>query len=903
MSLKRLPWMLLLALLVSGYAGAATLPLVDEAVPVAIALGQTREFQFGTVSQANTTVLLKIKSRMDFPSLGGSMQFMRMTLNGREVQAAVGRSAQRLLNRPFRAPVTPSLEEAWYDAGAPGRERGWKVIYAPDFTAALAQSFYIGNPYEIVLDITDLINPVAENRLTIENTTTPGFAQANVKPATGKLALDLVIGSMQIETNPGASPMMAVPPSAVPVINRGTPGSGPAKYRGEVLPGGGLALHVGKSTYRLSSSFSYPDAGFNALAAGARPSGGQPGWQVAVKGNRVTATGPDYTIVRTVTFGPRRVAVAEAITNRHRDEPLGLCVRHELDLGGLKDPSIRLAGNPDPSINDYISYGNPSVHVVTPEGALGLLADDDVFRNQAHLYTQPTTAERPGVAGLRTEMLRLAPGETYALRWAVYPVAGPDFYDFVNLVRADWNANYPVPGIWVWGVQGLDKMSLDEVRALFQRERIQVVFAPDWVDWTPTPRGTQRIGYGSDVFSDYWAERRQTYLAEFTKLRQACPDVKVAAYYNTMRESADDTPQRFADSLMLNTAGQPLVTVWTNVGAKNPTWAMVPTLTNSFGREMLEIARRYMDDMKTDGIYWDEAEGMQFGQILTTERQFDGHSCLLDPQTWRIKREVGIVPLVTRPFLDAVVQLVQQRGGPLLVNGPTGSSHTVRDRVQRMTEAQHNDTYGYEGLLQSPLAYMSWSVEWEQYLRVLGLGLLPVVRIPAALPHDLSPYLVPFTPRELHAGYLLGKERIIATHSGNYGWPGERSLVRVRHFSDTGKLITTDFPTTIGTEARTAVTLADKEAVVLERVPLSLKPQGQAQASQLRYSAAGLAVQLQAPKGGVLTVASGEMPLREGAVMKVSLGRGSRSVTVKKGLLTIPLPAGFAGTVALAPTK
>lgn len=26
------------------------------------------------------------------------------------------------------------------------------------------------------------------------------------------------------------------------------------------------------------------------------------------------------------------------------------------------------------------------------------------------------------------------------------------------------------------------------------------------------------------------------------------------------------------------------------------------------------------------------------------------------------------------------------------------------------------------------------------------------------------------TPLELHAGYLLGKERIVATHDGNYGW-------------------------------------------------------------------------------------------------------------------------------------
>jgi hypothetical protein len=596
--------------------------------------------------------------------------------------------------------------------------------------------------------------------------------------------------------------------------------------------------------------------------------------------------------------------VADAITNRRRDEPLGLCVRHEMDLGALKDASIRLAGNPDPAISDYISFGNPTVHIVTPEGSLGLLVDDDLFRNQAHLYVQSDEKTKTSVAGLRTEMLRLAPGETVTLKWAVYPVAGPDFYDFMNLVRADWGANYTAEGVWLWGTPGdVTKQSPEETRAVARHDGIRYCFAADWVDWTPTERGTQRIGYGTDVFSDYWAQRRADNLDAFTRLKQACPDIKVAAYYNSMRESVDDTPTRFADSLMLNPAGQPLTAVWTHTGCKNLTWAMVPTLTNSFGKAMLDVARRYMDDMRMDGIYWDECEGIQFNHILITEKHFDGHSCLLDPQTWRIQREVGIVPLVTRPFIDAVVQLVQRRGGPLLVNGPTGSSHTLRDRVQRMTEGQDSDEYGYQGLLQTPLAYMSWSLSWENYLRVLGLGLLPVVHLGSNLPHEISPHLTPFTPLELHAGYLLGKERIIATHSGNYGWPGERSLVRVCHFNSAGKLTATDFPTKVGAEARTAITLQDKEAVVLERVPLSLKPQGQAQASQVRYGAEGLTVQLQAPKGGVLTVASGELPLREGAVVKVSLGSGSRAVTVKRGVLTIPLPAGFSGTVALAPTN
>lgn len=891
---------------VSSAAMAETIALVTDQAPVAIHFGQTREFQFGTVSRADATVLLKIKSRMDFPRLGGSMQFMHLKLNDWEVRPAVGRSAQRLLNRPFCSPVTPTLSENWFVAGGPGSVWGWKVINAPDFQAAHGEKYYVGDPYEIVLDVTDLINPVAENRLTIENTATAAFVARSVTPATHQAALDLVIGSLQIETRPGASPMMAVPDAMTPVINRGEPGAGPAGYHGEVLPGGGLAVHVGRSTYQFASSFSYPDAGFNQLAAGPPATGGQSEWQVAVAGNHATATGLDYTIVRTVDFGPRRIAIADAVTNLHKEAPLGLCVRHELALGALKDAPIRLAGNPDPAVSDYISYGNPTVHIVTPEGGLGLLVEDDVFRNQAHLYVQSNEQDQTSVAGLRTEMLRLGPGETYTLKWAIYSVAGPDFYDFINLVRADWGANYTAEGVWLWGFPGdLSKMSPDEIQAVVKHEGMRVSFAPDWVEWAPNERGTQRIGYGTDVLSDYWAGRRAANLAYFEKLKQACPEARVQAYYNSMRESSDDTLTRFADSLMLNSAGQPIRTIWTHIGAKNPTWAMVPTLTNSYGRTMLDVARRYMDDMRTDGIYWDEAEGIQFNHILITEQHFDGHSCLLDLRTWRIQREVGIVPLVTRPFQDAVVHLVQQRGGPLLVNGPTGSSQTLRDHVQRMTEAQQSDEYGYQGLLQTPLAYMSWQDGWDNFLRVLGLGLLPVVRGARVLPHDISPHLTPFTPIELHAGYLLGKERIIATHSGSYGWAGERALARVCHFNSAGKLGAGDFVTAVGTEARTKVALLDREAVVLERLPLSFlpgqSPGAEAEVSEIQYRAREVTVRLAAPRGGVLTVRAGEFPVREGVAVTLHLGGTSRSLAPVKEALVIPVPAGFSDTVRLTP--
>lgn len=886
-------------LLTTNAVRADTISLVSETRPLVIPLSQTREVQFGTVPQANTTVLLKIKSRMDYKELSGSLHFLRLTLNGRVVEPAKSRFAQRLLNKPLSSPVEANLTVKWCENGV------WNVLYAPDFRAAYAHKHYVGDPYLYVLDVTDLVNPLAENRLIIANMAELGFVRNNKFPND---KLDLMIGSLVIETKAGASPMMAGPATAAQVVNHGEPAAGPAPYRGELLPGGGFALHLGQSVYRFTSSISFPNRGFNRLSAGRAAPGGQRTWKVSTEGNRVIAQGPDYAVARTVCFNPNCVRITDAITNRHQEVPLGLSVRHEMDLSALKNAPVRLAGNPDPALAVYHSYGNPSVHVVIPEGGMGLIAEDEVLRRQAQLYVRNEEEKHSMVAGIRTEMLFLAPGETYTLQWAVYPVAGPDYYDFINLVRDDWGANYTVFGPWRWGFGDMSK-PVEEIRARIKRQGIHYFIDSDWVEWAPNARGTQRIAFGSDVFSDYWANQRKKSLELIKKLRQAAPDVKILGYYNALRESADDTPKRFSGSLLMDQNGAAATTNWTYTGATNLSYLMVPTLKNTHGKAMLETARRYMDEMTWDGIYWDEAEGVAFGQIMITHNNFDGHSCVLDPKTWRLVREVGNVPLTTQPFRDEVVRLVRAKGGPMLCNGPTGSRHTLRDCVQRMVEVQHNDYYAFEGNLQSPLGYMCSRDSWDDFLRAFQMAMLPAVCLRTELPHDISPYLFPFTPVELHAGYLLGKERLVATLSGNYGWPALRSLVRVRHFNNTGKLTATDFPTIIDSEARTAVTLQAKEAVVLERLPLKFEPAEKevaakgsawhAEVRQVRYGADAVSLDLRAPQGGVLRIDSGEFPLPNGTAIMANLGSKSQAMTVAGCTLRIAVPAGFSSAITV----
>ncbi|MFH1918668.1 MAG: hypothetical protein ABIP48_02100 [Planctomycetota bacterium] len=792
---RRFCQFVLLVTCLGASAGAEEVRLIEQEQRVPP--GQTAAFDFGPLPQRDTTVLLRVTARLHLAAPAGSMYFLNMELNGREIRPARSRRVIRLVNRPLEAPVAANLPAPWFGNHA------WRLLYSPDFD--YRPGYCPDDPYTFVLDVTDLVNPLAENRLAITNT-----ADKLRKSWTAPEG-DLVLRDLAVTARPGASPTMAAEASMAPVINTGQPAAGPARYDARLTAGGGLAVKVGSRRWEFASAFSYPNAGFNRLVAGGGADGtGQPSWKPeVVEPTRLTAVGSHYRLARTVRFGPVKIEVADELTNLDRQRPLGLVVRHEVSLAGLADPAVRLAGNPDPAVSDYYSPPNPSVHVRLADQGLGLLAEDDVLRNQARLYY----GAEPPVAGLRTEMLRLGPGESYTLRWSIWPVAGPDYFDFVNLVRADWGANFTAPGAWTFfHPDSILSQTPEQIREKFRRLGIRFAcYCGGWVD----PRhDRKRIGFGTGVLDDYWADFRTRLRGAAAKIREACPEVKVLVYYDTQRDTAEAGHERFRDSWLVGPQGQPLSTEWG--GVYSLTWSMVATRDNSFGRAMLEAVDRYRGEIGADGLYWDEMEGVAYGAPLVTYNMADGHSCLLDPQTYTIQREIGITTLLGKEHRLAVIERARRNGGAVMGNGPACTRAILASGVPRMVEIQHNDYWCYEGNLGTPLGYMSSRMDFGNVVRALDMACLPV-GTRYDYPHEISRYLFPFTPIELHAGYLLGRERIITIHSGSYGWPGEPCRVAVRYFDRVGKLTRTDLPT--DRTARTAVQVGPGEAVVIERLP------------------------------------------------------------------------------------
>ncbi len=786
-----------IALVLCHLAVAGDIDLLEEEVRVP--RGESVTIGFPLVPTDETTVQLSLLLRMDSPGLGGSMFFADLALNGRPVEAAKSRTVVRLLNRPLSSLVTPDIRSEWYGRG------GWRAVYAPDFEAAAKASFYEGNPYEIVLDVTDLIRPLSDNELQVTNTAGDDLARRL------GTELDLVVRRATIRTVPGKSPTLAAANAVSHVINQGEPGGRPAAYTGRLLPAGALELTVGDRRLIFESAFSYPNAGLNHLTS--EPRDGQPGWRVSVSptpdGGTVMGSGPDYELRRTVEFTPRRVIVSDTLTNTRAHRALGMMVKHSLSLADLPEATVRLAGNGDPAVNEYHAPANPSVFIRLAELGIGMLCEDDVFRNQGRLWFDAQTTE----AGLKTEMLYLPPGESHTLRWSIYPVASQDYYDFVNLVRHDWGSNYTVEGAWCFFSpdQILD-MPLEQLR--HDLDRLGVRYACSWGGWVDRKADPKRIGFGSEVMSDYWADYRDRLRRAVSKLHEARPDVKALIYFDSQRDTHADATTLYPDSLLTDANGTHGSTEWG--GQYSLTWSMVAMLDSSFGEDLLKTVDAYREQIGGDGLYWDEMGNVAYGYPLLTHAIPDGRSCLLDTTTYTVKTPVGITTLLGESHRLAVIEKVRAGGGFIMGNGPAATRKMLQAGVQRMVEIQHNDTWCYEGNLDSPLGYASSRADFGNVTRALEMATL-LVGTRLDYPYEISRHLFPFTPIELHHGYLLGEERIITLHSGRYGWPGETVPATLRIFDKEGKLLQETQVAAGPGEARVPIELDEGQVAVMAR--------------------------------------------------------------------------------------
>lgn len=533
-----------------------------------------------------------------------------------------------------------------------------------------------------------------------------------------------------------------------------------------------------------------------------------------------------------------RLVVTDTITNRG-DEVLGLCVQHRIitpdyptaaTLAGLDVVSI--------AAGDFVE--NPTVYVAQRDSGLGATPEDNAMR----LQSSRRRDENSVVFG--SERLGLAPGESYTLRLALYP-STPEYFDFINQLRWDWDVNFTVDGPCdFFDARRLaTPEGRDEARALLARKRMKWFALTPWFEYyngwgmtrdeyralmtearsflkgvVPDARFMACIEtnlvpvplsfFGDSIPADGWPIGR----AAGGKYGQAATPA-MTAY-------VDASPWR--DSCLRDADGNVLLDCWyvQHYADKPAVNLMVYPAFDNYRRDhMREQVAWLLDEAGFDGVYID-----QFSLAWSSAPQryskegWDGRTVTLDADGRVLERwtDLGLVSAQAR---RDVVTDVLDRGKTVVANTLPAVFELQSLPVFRFTETQGYDPLAGEGApympqlargqLGSPIglghsfpkdgsaefftrcvaAHLRFGQLYYHYMTEFPS--MPIAEGDEATAPDprageFGPVnqMFPFTPVELHEGWILGEERMITCVSGEFPWRRDDRRPKVTVFDRRG---------------------------------------------------------------------------------------------------------------------
>jgi hypothetical protein len=456
------------------------------------------------------------------------------------------------------------------------------------------------------------------------------------------------------------------------------------------------------------------------------------------------------------------------------DENLPLMHREEVQM---KPDKVWLGGLSPSKVNGTSSNPhNPTVFGVQGKTGIGLLPLDDVF--QVHNTDYSTAA---GI-GLMDNNLVLKPKSTYTAEWAIVPVASNDHFDFINATRRLLDVNYQFDGSFAFlrvNPPLIGKWSDQQIKDFARYKDVKYLSGTNTV--YPGYKGLATQGTAlQKIDLTAWKE-------SIARRRRLLPDVKELAYFHCFLDVTDEAPEKFKDSRMLMPDG-----TQANYG-KLPFNLFLPTLDDSYGPAIAKNIDIILDTMKLDGVFWDEIDRSRYFYAYNPDK-WDGVSADIDSKTMKITRLKSSVSLLTQPWRLQQAQRIM-KNNILIGNGGLPATRTMRN----LHYIGFNETGSISNCVNSqlftPIAlgdHLTERSEEDAYhnmLRALDYGCVyywynDIGVVPTY--HTLTEYMFPFTPVELHEGYVIGKERIITNRSGVFGW-GDSSKQEVHVFDNTGR--------------------------------------------------------------------------------------------------------------------
>ncbi len=660
------------------------------------------------------------------------------------------------------------------------------------------------------------------------------------------------------------------PPPAPPVpsqqrqtVGALPPAATPPAYQATIAPGGGIEVTVAGKRFRIESSYSYPNGGFNRLTATDQPdTAGEAGWRISLPERAdtrrsVNGAGSFYNIERHIELEPTRVLVRDTIRNI-TDDVLGVMLSNSINLQGVDGASVT-------------QMSNPTIFAAQGEAGVGLIALDDLYQLQL------TTAYSDGLAEVRDDHFGLDAGASYTVEWAIYPTAAPvagqaaDYYDFINQVRRDEGlSGSTVEGGFAWmPFSGVPEREYAELR--------NARYFSTGTPWRPVD--DPQVSIEGIEFMEHPQECARI-KAQFEQVKREYPGARVMIHVAHGLYCTNRPEELFPDSRALHPNGSQLdygggnedyyANYWSRERFADGWrwWIFYPTPENSFGRAMLKAMEYMMDEMGATAMW---ADGYISGYVRGeyTYDRWDGHSVTIDPQTKLVTQKKCLAPYAALPVLRDTIRLIADRGGVLITNGSPGPRSLWREQYLTSNETGGGDARPIGGLhlgrsvtpLGNPSALKTERDIYRDILNKLDFGALYWwYGERGLLTHKtLVEHMYPITFESIHEGTVRGRERIVTKRSGVYGWPEDRSLHAVYLYDARGALTGHAFLTTVDAAGvRTQVDLDAEQSAAIVKVPITLTSETPVNVRVLQYDADGMHLELNGTGAVTITIGDGD---------------------------------------------
>ncbi len=707
-----------------GVSRATSVPLL-EALEIAQGQSATLHFDASPVP-AGWQAVLRFWARLDTEIVAGYTQCLQLVFNEQSL------SGERLLNKELRVKARAGQVSSMY-AG----ER-LTVFYSPDFDSPTEDPNYglTGGvvPCLFEIDVTDRLKP-GDNELVLRND-----AAASVQNM-----LHIGQGTLVYRVpSPQAIDKAGPPAGSIPTIAPRRELR--ANYSAEALPDAKILLKFAATQVVVESYFSTP----------------KPQW--------VQGSNDYFSHDRRIEQRDEGVVVYDTFTNKTA-ENLGIMHRHQSNLGDTLQ-KLWLAGLEKPSATgESRQPANCTTFGAADTWGLGFVASDDVFRVHCTNYAVD------GSIGLADNNLVLPPGASYTAQWILVPVEAPDYYRFINTARRFMGANFLIDG----GFAFLRGGKLTEAWSDDQVQRFLEYKSPKYVCATIESNYKGRYSHGT-AFQQVDHEQ---YPRAFARWRRLYPNVSCLVYFHCFLDVTDEAEVQFHDARTLRANGSQA-----NYGQEHQR-IFLPMTGNSYGAAVSRNVDIILDKLGADGVYWDEHE--YSNEQYHYGEPWDHFTGDIDPESMQIRRLKSSVTLLTEDWRVNLATFIQSRG-PLIGNGVPYTRAMVALNFPCFVEtgAITNCTLSH---LYSPIALGDHLTEqsqqdaYETMLAALDYGCVyhwynDMTVTPTH--KTITSQMFPITPIEIHAGYLIGKERIVTRLSGTYGW-GDGSRHELHIYNDKGE--------------------------------------------------------------------------------------------------------------------